>query len=60
VESGADRPQLVRCVACHTVYELALPSAQSQADAAGCPDCGGVQWLADTVPVGETGESPPK
>jgi rRNA maturation endonuclease Nob1 len=60
VESSADRPELVRCVACQTVYELAPPSAQTQADATGCPDCGGVQWLADSVPVAETATSSPE
>ncbi|HEX9380600.1 MAG TPA: hypothetical protein VF891_03800 [Gaiellaceae bacterium] len=53
-----DRPELVRCVRCHAVYEQTIESAQS-ADGAACPRCGEDAWLACWIPVEETAAPAP-
>jgi phage FluMu protein Com len=50
--SQLDRPELVRCVTCHAVYEQTIASAQSE-DEGACPRCGEVAWLACWIPVEE-------
>lgn len=50
--------ELIRCVACHMVYEQAvLASRQEQKPA--CPQCGETTWVAARVPLPEAAASIP-
>jgi hypothetical protein len=53
MQAEVDRSELVRCAACHAIYEQAIVPAPPAGGAA-CPDCGDVAWLALEVPVEET------
>ena len=44
---------LVRCVACHAVYQQELVLTPLDGGV-GCPHCGSSAWLAVQVPVEET------
>lgn len=53
VQTEPEAVELVRCAACHCLYEPArAPRAASRGD--GCPECGGTAWLAVRVPVDQT------
>jgi rRNA maturation endonuclease Nob1 len=58
VGSGREQPEFVRCAACHRLYDLTAETAKSEEG--GCPDCGGMHWLAENVPVEETASTPPE
>jgi hypothetical protein len=53
VQTEPEAAELVRCTACHCLYEPAqAPTTAPLAD--GCPECGGTAWLAVRVPVDQT------
>jgi NAD-dependent SIR2 family protein deacetylase len=53
VDTEHGHAELVRCLACRAVYEKPLEQADAvTADA--CPECGGLGWLAVSIPVDET------
>jgi DNA-directed RNA polymerase subunit RPC12/RpoP len=54
VETRLEQGDPVRCVSCHGLYEPAGPGTP-EADAVGCPNCGETRWLAERVPVEESG-----
>lgn len=43
--------ELVRCTACHCLYE---PAQTAALVGDGCPECGGTAWLAVRVPIDQT------
>ena len=45
--------ELVRCTACHCLYEPAQ-TAGTALVGDGCPECGGTAWLAVRVPIDQT------
>jgi hydrogenase maturation factor HypF (carbamoyltransferase family) len=53
VETERDATELVRCLTCRAVYGKPLEQAHA-ADAAACPECGALGWLALNIPVHET------
>jgi rRNA maturation endonuclease Nob1 len=56
VQIEPEAAELVRCTACHCLYE----SAQAGGTAPlgdGCPECGGTAWLAMRIPVDRTSTS---
>jgi hypothetical protein len=56
VQIEPEAAELVRCTACHCLYEpLRPPRTAPLGD--GCPDCGGTAWLAVPVPVDQTDTS---
>jgi rRNA maturation endonuclease Nob1 len=48
---------LVRCSACHTIYEQPA-DAPGDVDRAACPHCGEPVWIAVDVPVPEPAPRP--
>jgi rRNA maturation endonuclease Nob1 len=53
VQIEPEAVELVRCTACHSLYEpLRPPGTAPLGD--GCPECGGTAWLAVRVPVDQT------
>jgi rRNA maturation endonuclease Nob1 len=56
VENSPDRSELVRCIACHRLYELAFTTTGTKAETA-CPDCGAASWLAARIPIEESAAS---
>jgi predicted RNA-binding Zn-ribbon protein involved in translation (DUF1610 family) len=54
VDTECGHAELVRCLDCRTVYEKPLEQADGAAAAGPCPECGGLGWLAVSVPVHET------
>ena len=42
-------PDLVRCLACRTVYSKPVDAREGEGSA--CPDCGYVGWLSVLIPV---------
>jgi hypothetical protein len=58
MQAEMERPDLVRCLGCHAVYEQ--PDAPIRPEeATTCPACGHVAWLAASIPVEETGAVTP-
>jgi hypothetical protein len=47
---------LVRCTACHCLYEP-VQAAGAAPLGDGCPECGGTAWLAVRIPVDRTSTS---
>jgi hypothetical protein len=53
VQTEPEAAELVRCTACHCLYEPAQPAGTAPLGD-GCPECGGTAWLAVRVPVDQT------
>ena len=53
VQIEPEAADLVRCIACHSLYEPALAAGIAPLGD-GCPECGGTAWLAVRVPVDQT------
>ena len=53
MEVESERPDVVRCLSCHAVYEQAAASTRPEATAT-CPECGDVAWLAASIPIEES------
>jgi hypothetical protein len=47
---GTKEDELVRCIACGCVYDLPV-RAPAGGGSRGCPECGGVSWVALSIPV---------
>jgi hypothetical protein len=56
VQIEPEAAELVRCTACHCLYEPAQ-SAGTALLGDGCPECGGTAWLAVRIPVDRTSTS---
>jgi len=56
VQIEPEAAELVRCIACHWLYEPALAAGIARLRD-GCPECGGAAWLAVRVPVDQTNTS---
>jgi hypothetical protein len=54
MQADPEQAELVRCLACRSVYEQALTRPGFDGSAT-CPHCGEVAWLAAWIPVEETG-----
>ena len=50
---------LVRCLACHEIYEQPLRPSDSGDSEAACPSCGHLAWLAVRIPTDDTERSLP-
>lgn len=57
MESTSDWSELVRCVSCRQVYDLAFAGIPTRGGV-GCPECGGAGWLAERVPIEESAAPP--
>jgi len=57
MESRSDRSELVRCVSCRQVYDLACARIPTKGGV-GCPECGGAGWLAERIPIEESAAPP--
>jgi DNA-directed RNA polymerase subunit RPC12/RpoP len=57
MESRSDWPDLVRCMSCRRVYDLAFTRMGNEGGV-GCPDCGAAGWLAERVPIEESAVPP--
>ena len=55
MEGQTDSTSLVRCSACHAVYEQPQ-GLNGDDDRAGCPACDSKVWIAPEIPLPETGE----
>jgi len=55
VQIEPEAVELVRCTACHSLYEPLPPRTAPLGD--DCPDCGGTAWLAVRVPVDQADTS---
>jgi hypothetical protein len=55
MESPTDSTPLVRCSACHAVYEQPR-GLSGEDDRAGCPACDETVWIALEIPMPETGD----
>jgi hypothetical protein len=55
VQIDPEAVELVRCAACHCLYEPVQATLPAAGD--GCPECGGMAWLAVRVPVDQTDTS---
>ena len=56
VQIEPEAAELVRCTACHCLYEPAQAAGAPRLGD-GCPDCGGTAWLAVRIPVDRTSTS---
>jgi phage FluMu protein Com len=56
VQIEPEAAELVRCSACHCLYEPARAAGTAPLGV-GCPECGGTAWLAVRVPVDRTSTS---
>jgi len=56
VQIDPETAELVRCTACHCLYEPLQARGTTRLED-GCPECGGTAWLAVRVPVDETNTS---
>lgn len=56
VQIEPEAAELVRCTACHCLYEPAQ-AAGTASLGDGCPECGGTAWLAVRIPVDRTSTS---
>ena len=56
VQTEPEAAELVRCTACHCLYEPAQAAGTAPLGD-GCPECGGTAWLAVRVPVDQTSTS---
>src|SRR4029078_9898683 len=56
VQIEPEAAELVRCAACHCLYEPAQ-AVGTALSGDGCPECGGTAWLAVRVPVDQTSTS---
>jgi hypothetical protein len=65
VETRLEQGDVVRCISCHGLYEPGRPGVkgegegegegQGAGEGEGCPACGETRWLAERVPVEESG-----
>ena len=53
VQTEPEAAELVRCTVCHCLYEPAQAAGTAPLED-GCPECGGIAWLAVRVPVDQT------
>ena len=53
VQIELEAAEVVRCTACHCLYEPAQTAGTAPVGD-GCPECGGTAWLAVRVPIDQT------
>jgi hypothetical protein len=56
VQIEPEAAELVRCTACHCLYEPAQAAGTAPLGD-GCPECGGTAWLAVGIPVDQNSTS---
>jgi hypothetical protein len=55
VETRLEQGHVVRCISCHGLYEPGRPGVKGEGEGEGCPASVGTRWLAERVPVEESG-----